>query len=144
MIRIAIVGDIGSGKSYVAKQFGYPVFNADLEVVNIYKKNKICYKKLKKELPKDVQAGVQEEEDEFMTNLTYGGGSADSLAGTVFAELLKRILGAVGDAEGEEFQQKFVQAYDAAIPEYFHVNEDGKQYALGSILSASALKELSR
>ena len=32
MIRIAIVGDIGSGKSYIAKLFGYPVFNADLEV----------------------------------------------------------------------------------------------------------------
>ena len=29
MIRIGILGDIGSGKSNVAKQFGYPVFNAD-------------------------------------------------------------------------------------------------------------------
>ena len=38
MIRIAVVGDIGSGKSYVAKQFGYPVFNADLEVNKLYKK----------------------------------------------------------------------------------------------------------
>ncbi len=28
MIRICIVGDIGSGKSYVAKQFRYPVYNA--------------------------------------------------------------------------------------------------------------------
>ena len=41
MIRIALVGDIGSGKSYVAKNFGYPVFNADIEVGNLYKKNKI-------------------------------------------------------------------------------------------------------
>jgi len=32
MIRIAVLGDIGSGKSYAAKQFGYPVFNADAEV----------------------------------------------------------------------------------------------------------------
>ena len=31
MIRIGIIGDIGSGKSYVAKQFGFPVFNADIE-----------------------------------------------------------------------------------------------------------------
>ena len=31
MIKIAVVGDIGSGKSHVAKQFGYPVFNADRE-----------------------------------------------------------------------------------------------------------------
>ena len=40
MIRLAIVGDIGSGKSYVAKQFGYPVFNADEEVAKLYKKNR--------------------------------------------------------------------------------------------------------
>ena len=52
MIRIAVVGDIGSGKSYIAKLFGYPVFNADQEVANIYKKNKDCFKRLKKNLPK--------------------------------------------------------------------------------------------
>ena len=51
MIRIGIVGGIGSGKSYVAKQFGYPVFNADYEVSKIYKKNKKCFEKLKKVLP---------------------------------------------------------------------------------------------
>ena len=51
MIRLGILGDIGSGKSYVAKKFGYPVFNADLEVAKIYKKNKKCFKKLKKTLP---------------------------------------------------------------------------------------------
>ena len=52
MIRIAVLGDIGSGKSYVAKQFGYPVFNADIEVAKIYRKNRNCYNKLKKILPK--------------------------------------------------------------------------------------------
>jgi len=51
MIRIGILGSIGSGKSYVAKQFGYPVFNADLEVKKLYKKNRKCYRKLKKALP---------------------------------------------------------------------------------------------
>jgi len=51
MIRLAIVGDIGSGKSYVARQFGYPIFNADVEVSKLYKKNRKCYDKLKKELP---------------------------------------------------------------------------------------------
>ena len=51
MIKIGILGDIGSGKSFVAKQFGCPVFNADLEVAKIYKKNKKCFKKLKKTLP---------------------------------------------------------------------------------------------
>ena len=38
MIRIGIVGDIGSGKSYVARKFGLPVFDADYEVNKIYKK----------------------------------------------------------------------------------------------------------
>ena len=51
MIRIGILGDIGSGKSYVAKLFGYPVFNADVEVSKLYKKNRKCYQKLKKILP---------------------------------------------------------------------------------------------
>ncbi len=52
MIRIAVVGDIGSGKSHIAKQFGFPVFNADLEVAKLYNKNRRCYIKLKKALPK--------------------------------------------------------------------------------------------
>ena len=51
MIRIAVLGDIGSGKSYVAKQFGYPVFNADTEVAKLYRKSRRCYNKLKKALP---------------------------------------------------------------------------------------------
>ena len=51
MIRIAVLGDIGSGKSYVAKQFGYPVFSADDEVGKLYKKSRKCYNKLKKALP---------------------------------------------------------------------------------------------
>ena len=51
MIRIAILGDIGCGKSYVAKQFGYPVFNADVEVAKLYRKSRKCYNRLKKVLP---------------------------------------------------------------------------------------------
>ena len=55
MIIIGILGDIGSGKSYVAKCFGYPVFNADLEVSKLYKKEKKIFNKLKKILPKYFQ-----------------------------------------------------------------------------------------
>ena len=40
MIRIAVLGDIGCGKTYVAKQFGYPVFNADKEVAKLYRRSK--------------------------------------------------------------------------------------------------------
>ena len=52
MIRIGILGDIGSGKSYVANNFGYPVFDADYEVSKIYKKDKKIFNKLNKKLPK--------------------------------------------------------------------------------------------
>ena len=52
MIKIGILGDIGSGKSYVAQNFGYPVFNADYEVAQLYKKNKNIFNKLKAKLPK--------------------------------------------------------------------------------------------
>ena len=52
MIKIGILGDVGSGKSFIAKQFGYPVFNADNEVNKIYKNDKKCFIKLKKVLPK--------------------------------------------------------------------------------------------
>jgi len=54
MIRLAVVGDIGSGKSYVAKLFDYPVFDADKEVSIIYKKSRKCYFKLKKILPEHI------------------------------------------------------------------------------------------
>ena len=51
MIRIALVGDIGCGKSYFSKLFGYPVFNADTVVAEIYKKNKKSFSQIKKILP---------------------------------------------------------------------------------------------
>ena len=51
MIVIGILGDIGSGKSYIAQSFGYPVFNADKEVAKLYKKDKKIFNKLQKALP---------------------------------------------------------------------------------------------
>ena len=52
MIRIGILGDIGSGKTYVANSFKQPVFNADYEVSKLYKKDKDTFKKLRRALPK--------------------------------------------------------------------------------------------
>ena len=56
MIKIGILGDIGSGKSYVAQNFGYPVFNADNEVAQLYKKDKKIFNQLKKILPKFIHS----------------------------------------------------------------------------------------
>ena len=56
MIRIGILGKIGSGKSYIADNFGFPVFNADKEVAKIYKKDKKIFIKLNKILPKYINS----------------------------------------------------------------------------------------
>ena len=56
MIKIGILGGIGSGKSYVAKNFGYPVFNADLEVSKLYKHDRKIFIKLKKNLSKYINS----------------------------------------------------------------------------------------
>ena len=52
MRRIALVGDIGSGKTFFSKLFKYPVFNADLIVSNLYKKDKYLFRKIKQRFPK--------------------------------------------------------------------------------------------
>ena len=56
MIKIAVVGKIGAGKSYVAQSFGIPVFNADKEVSKIYEKNINFFKKLKKQIQKYIKS----------------------------------------------------------------------------------------
>ena len=56
MIRIGVIGGIGSGKSFISRLFKSPVFNADKEVEFLYKNNLECYKKLKKKLPRFVKS----------------------------------------------------------------------------------------
>ncbi len=51
MIRIGLLGNIGSGKTYVGQLFNFPIFNADEQVKKIYKKNRRCFNKLKKKFP---------------------------------------------------------------------------------------------
>ena len=55
MKRIALVGDIGSGKTFFSKLFKYPVFNADLVVSNLYQKDKFLFKKIKKKFPNEIK-----------------------------------------------------------------------------------------
>ena len=55
MKRIALVGDIGSGKTFISNLFRYPVFNADLVVSNLYKKDKFLFRKIKKKFPDKVK-----------------------------------------------------------------------------------------
>ena len=51
MKRIGILGEIGSGKSFVAKKFQFPVFDADYVVGKLYREDKKIFYKLKKILP---------------------------------------------------------------------------------------------
>jgi len=55
MKRIALVGDIGSGKTFYSKLFRYPVFNADLVVSNLYQKDKFLFGKIKKKFPNEIR-----------------------------------------------------------------------------------------
>lgn len=51
MVRIGILGSVGSGKTFIAnifKELSFNIFSADNEVVNIYKNNKIVNKKIAK------------------------------------------------------------------------------------------------
>ena len=51
MVRVGIIGSVGSGKSFVAnifKELNFNIFSADNEVNNIYKKNKSINKKISK------------------------------------------------------------------------------------------------
>jgi len=56
MIRIALIGEIGSGKTFVSKLFNYPVFNADKEVNKIYNSNKECFRKLNKKFSNSIKS----------------------------------------------------------------------------------------
>ena len=51
MIRVCVLGSIASGKSFISKLFNCPIFNADKEVSDIYKKDKSCFRKLNKKFP---------------------------------------------------------------------------------------------
>ena len=51
MVRVGILGSVGSGKTFIAnifKELSFNIFSADNEVANIYKNNKAVNKKIAK------------------------------------------------------------------------------------------------
>jgi dephospho-CoA kinase len=51
MVRVGILGSVGSGKTFIAnifKELSFNIFSADNEVANIYKNNKTVNKKIAK------------------------------------------------------------------------------------------------
>ena len=55
MIKISLVGDIGSGKTHISKLFKAPCFFADTEVKKLYRNNKQCFIRLKKKFPQFIK-----------------------------------------------------------------------------------------
>ena len=55
MIKISLVGDIGSGKTYISKLFKAPCFFADIEVERLYQSDRQCFNKLKKKFPQFIK-----------------------------------------------------------------------------------------
>ena len=90
MIKIGILGDIGSGKSYIAQNFGYPVFNADYEVARLYKKNKKIFNKLKAELPKFIHS-FPIEKKEISNAILANKNNLNKLIKIVHAEIRKKL-----------------------------------------------------
>ena len=90
MIKIGILGDIGSGKSYVAQNFGYPVFNADYEVAKLYKKNKNIFNKLKIKLPKYIHT-FPIEKTEVSNAILDNKNNLEKIVKIVHAEIRKKL-----------------------------------------------------
>tara|TARA_Y100000591_G_C21597420_1_gene576253 strand:+ start:131 stop:700 length:570 start_codon:yes stop_codon:yes gene_type:complete len=90
MIRICVLGDIGSGKSYVAKNFGYPVFNADYEVSLLYRKNKKIFKKLNKVLPNYINS-YPIKKNEIITAIMHNESNLKKIIRIVHSEIRKKM-----------------------------------------------------
>ena len=90
MIRIAVLGGIGSGKTYIAKLFNFPVFNADLEVAKIYKNNRQCFKKLKKKLP-EYFLSFPAEKDQIIRAITNNEENLKEITKIIHPEIRKKM-----------------------------------------------------
>ena len=56
MIKIGIVGDICSGKTFFSKLFKFPIFDADIIVSNLYKEDQNLFRQIKRKFPKEISS----------------------------------------------------------------------------------------
>ena len=56
MIKIGIVGEIGSGKTFFSKLFKFPIFDADKVVSNLYKEDQNLFRQIKRKFPKEISS----------------------------------------------------------------------------------------
>ena len=102
MIRIAVLGDIGSGKSHVAKLFGFPVFNADAEVAKLYRKSRKCYSKLKKALPNHITS-FPVKKSELLKAITVNRQSLKKIVKIIHPEVRSRMNKFINKNKNKKF-----------------------------------------
>ena len=102
MIKIGILGDIGSGKSYVAQNFGYPVFNADHEVAKLYQLDKNIFIKLKTSLPKYIYS-FPIEKTEITNAILANKNNLNKVVKIVHAEIKKKMNAFLKKYKNEKF-----------------------------------------
>ena len=90
MIRIALVGDIGSGKSFISNLFNFPVFNADLKVADIYKKNKNCFFKINKAIPNQF-SGFPIKKEELIQSIMVNKNNLKKISNIVHPIVRKKL-----------------------------------------------------
>ena len=90
MIRIGILGNIGSGKSYVANNLGYPVFDADYEVAMLYEKDRKIFLKLKKILPNYIKT-FPIEKKEIIKAILQKKGNLKKIIKIIHIEIRKKM-----------------------------------------------------
>ena len=119
MIRIATVGEIGSGKSYVAKLLGFPIFNADIEINKIYKNNYKCFLVLRKKIPKFIKS-YPIQKSEILKSIFANKNNLKKITKTVHPIVRKNMLNFIK-------KNKKKQAIVLDIPLYFEnkINKKG-------------------
>ena len=91
MIRIGILGDIGSGKTYVSKCFGYPIFCADEEVAKIYQKDRKTFNKLKSITKKFIFSFPIKKKNKFLQQFLAEKQNLDKIIKIIHGEIRKKL-----------------------------------------------------
>ena len=138
MIKIGILGDIGSGKSYVAQNFGYPVFNADSEVAKLYKKDKKIFNKLKKILPKYIHT-FPVEKKEISNAILAQKNNLTKIIKIVHLEIRKKM----NIFLKKHNKAKFIKDMSSETPDaetFIFVKDNISKYQLNIDINSKALK----
>jgi len=91
MIRVCVLGSIASGKSFISKLFNCPIFNADREVIDIYKKDKNCFTKLNNKFP-DYIKSFPVRKTELINAISSNNKSLKLISSIVHPIVRKRML----------------------------------------------------